>query len=99
MAEIEGTPAMVERQARSILSRMTVDEKLAQLGSVWGYEVMGRRAFSAKKARSLVKHGIGQVTRPATSSGLLSRELVQFVNEIQRYLVEETRLGIPAMMH
>jgi len=90
----------VEVRVRDLLSRMTLEEKIAQLGSVWGYELIDENGrFSKEKAKELLKYGIGQITRPGGSTNLLPKDAARFINEIQRYLVEETRLGIPAIMH
>ena len=43
--------------------------------------------------------GIGQVTRLAGSTNLRPIEGGRAADAIQRYLVEETRLGIPAIIH
>ena len=90
----------IERRAEDLLTRMTLDEKIAQLQSVWGYSLMkNRQTFSKDKAKKLLKHGIGQITRPAGGTDLEPHQVAEFVNEAQRFLVEETRLGIPAMLH
>ena len=90
----------IERRTEDLLSRMTLDEKIAQLQSVWGYSVMkNRQTFSSDKAKKLLKHGIGQITRPAGGTDLEPHQVAEFVNEVQRFLVEQTRLGIPAMLH
>jgi len=90
----------VEIRAKDLLSRMTLEEKVAQLGSVWGYELLdGEGEFSKKKADELLKLGMGQITRPGGATNLEPAKVIKFVNQIQRYLVEETRLGIPAIVH
>ncbi|HAF70205.1 MAG: Beta-mannanase [Acetothermia bacterium 64_32] len=88
-----------EMRARDLLSRMTLEEKLAQLGAVWGYELLEEGRFSQEKAKELIPHGIGSLTRPAGSTGLQPEEVAEFVNLVQRFLLEETRLGIPALVH
>jgi len=89
-----------EIRARDLLSKMTLEEKMMQLGSVWGYELLDQEGrFSEEKANELLRHGIGQITRPGGATNLEPAEVVKFVNQIQRYLVERTRLGVPAMIH
>ncbi|MFW5718490.1 MAG: glycoside hydrolase family 3 N-terminal domain-containing protein, partial [Spirochaetota bacterium] len=46
-----------------------------------------------------MKHGIGQITRPLGSRPISPEKGVEAVNRIQRFLVEKTRLGIPALPH
>lgn len=83
----------------ALISDMTLEEKLAQLGCVWSTELVDASGFSEEAARRLLVNGTGQVTRIAASTGLRPRGLAVFANEIQRFLIEETRLGIPAIIH
>ncbi|WP_035172029.1 glycoside hydrolase family 3 N-terminal domain-containing protein [Caldanaerobius polysaccharolyticus] len=89
----------VEKRVEDLLSRMTLDEKIAQLSSVWVYELLDNMEFSVDKAKDLLKDGIGQITRIGGASNLGPKESAQLANEIQRYLIENTRLGIPALVH
>ncbi|MCX7813326.1 MAG: glycoside hydrolase family 3 C-terminal domain-containing protein [Pseudothermotoga sp.] len=92
--------APIELRAKDLLSRMNLDEKVAQLGSIWGYELLDEEGnFSKEKAKELLKHGVGQITRPGGATNFEPAEVVKFVNQIQKYLLEQTRLGIPAMVH
>jgi beta-glucosidase len=95
MADVPGT----EARARELLARMTLDEKLAQLGCAWSTELVLDDAFSERKARAALANGIGQITRIGASTGLRPRESAALANRIQRFLREETRLGIPAIVH
>jgi beta-glucosidase len=90
----------VERRVADLLSRMTLEEKAAQTHAIWQQKasiVDEKGAFSPEKARTVLRHGIGQVTRPNERRG--PRESAEFVNAIQRWVVENTRLGIPVMFH
>jgi beta-glucosidase len=89
----------IDARVKNLISRMTLDEKLAQLGGIWGFDVLQDRRFSQEKAESLIKNGIGQISRAAASTALTSQQLATFTNDIQRFLVENTRLGIPAIIH
>jgi beta-glucosidase len=89
----------IEGRVSDLLGRMTLDEKIAQLGSVWAFEVVGTGAFDPARADKLLGRGIGQITRIAGSTNLAIRDVATTANEIQRYLVEGTRLGIPAIVH
>ena len=82
-----------------LLARMTIDEKIAQLGCVWSTELVEDDAFSRAAAERLLGHGIGEVTRIGASTGLEPRARAALTNEIQHYVVEETRLGIPMIVH
>jgi beta-glucosidase len=89
----------VSKRVEDLLGRMTLDEKLAQLGCVWSTELIDPDGFSPAKARECLAHGTGHVTRVSGSTGLRPNGVAAFVNAIQRWLVEETRLGIPAIVH
>lgn len=86
-------------RVQSLLSRMTLDEKIAQIGAVWAHEVQEGRDFSPAKAHALMPHGIGQITRIGGDTTLEPAAAARFANAVQRFLVEETRLGIPAIVH
>lgn len=93
-------------RVEDLLERMTLPEKLAQLGAVWGAELLapagdgtGPVSFSADAARERVPDGIGQVTRLAGSGELTPAQVTRAHDELQRWLVEHTRLGIPALCH
>lgn len=89
----------LEERVEDLLARMTLAEKVAQLGCSWSVFLVEDEAFSAARARSMLSDGIGQVTRIGAATGLRPRESAAFLNEIQRFLLEETRLGIPALVH
>jgi beta-glucosidase len=82
-----------------LLSRMDLDEKLAQLGSCWIYELQTKGDLDPQKICSRLKHGIGQITRPAGASTLDPASAAKAVNRLQKFLVADTRLGIPAIVH
>lgn len=89
----------VTERVEDLLDRMTLDEKLAQLGSAWGFQFMSGDDYSPPRAEPLTRHGLGQVTRVAGATNLHADAVARLSNEIQRRLVEETRLGIPAIVH
>ena len=82
-----------------LLSRMTLEEKVAQLCAVHASRLLEGRKFSEEKARTVLAHGIGQITRLLGTPDLEPEEAVELGNAIQRFLKEKTRLGIPAMIH
>jgi len=84
---------------KDLLGRMTIDEKLAQLGCVWSSDLVGETGFDTAAAERLLGHGIGQITRIGAGTALEPEASAAFANAIQRHLVENTRLGIPAIVH
>ena len=93
------TTLSVEARVADLLARMTRSEKVAQLGSLWGFEIVPESGFDASRLAALGADGIGQITRLAGSTNLRPVEVAQTANAIQEYLVEETRLGIPTIIH
>jgi len=96
----------VDARVVDLLSRMTLDEKVAQTLAVWQQKRMlvdASSNFDPSKAAAVLKDGIGQITR--VSDGiehgrrLSPRETVEFANAIQKWVIEHTRLGIPVMFH
>jgi beta-glucosidase len=89
----------VEKRVEDLLQQMTIEEKVAQLNSIWVYEILDDMKFSFDKAKRLMSYGIGQITRLGGASNLSPRETVRIANQIQKFLIENTRLGIPALIH
>jgi beta-glucosidase len=88
-----------DARVADLLGRMTLEEKIAQLGGVWVTELVRGDHFEPALAREKLRHGTGHVTRIGASTGLGPRGNAELANAIQRVLVEETRLGIPAVIH
>jgi beta-glucosidase len=88
-----------EARVADLLGRMTRAEKVAQLGSFWAFEVVPETGFDGAQLAALAGEGIGEISRLAGSTNLRPVEVAQTANSIQEYLVERTRLGIPAIIH
>ncbi len=89
----------IDERVEDLLERMSLTEKVAQLGSAWVFQLVEGDELSAERAPKLMEHGLGQVTRVSGASNLGAEQAARVANAIQRYLVEETRLGIPAIIH
>lgn len=96
----------VERRVKDLLSRMTLKEKVAQMLCIWQQKnntlVDEKGRFDLQKARSHFKDraGLGQVGRPSDAGGgRNARETAELTNDIQRFFVEKSRLGIPVVFH
>jgi beta-glucosidase len=93
-------------RVRDLLSRMTLEEKATQMMCVWQKKsetlVNGDGNFNLRKAKAAFKkgHGIGQVGRPSDAGkGKNAREMAELTNAIQKFFMENSRLGIPVMFH
>jgi beta-glucosidase len=90
----------IDVRVADLLARMTLDEKLAQLGSIWSFELFrSETEIDPDRLRERLFNGIGQVSRVAGATNLGAIAAAETGNAIQRFLVEETRLGIPAILH
>ncbi len=89
----------IAERVDDLLASMTLEEKAAQLGSAWVFQLVEDGRLVAGKAEEVLEHGLGHVTRISGASSMTSQQAASAANEIQRYLVEETRLGIPAIVH
>ncbi len=92
------TLPIAERVA-DLLGRMTLDEKVGQLGSAWVFQLAAGTSLDMEKGSELLRHGLGQVTRVSGASSLSPSDAAELANTIQRHLINETRLGIPAIVH
>ncbi len=91
--------ASIEDRVENLVSLMTLDEKLAQLGCFWSTAFVSTGSFDPIVVAEMMPHGLGQVTRIGASTGLHPQESAAFMNAIQRVAIEQTRLGIPIMVH
>jgi len=82
-----------------LLAKMTSEEKIAQLGSVSIRDLLEGGKFSTEKAERVMPNGIGQITRIAGWSNMDPEQAAELANEVQKFLIENTRLGIPAISH
>ncbi len=106
MPDYKNPQLPVEQRVADLLSRMTLEEKVAQLVCLWGERPQvkpqtdfstDRGDFLPEKARQVMKYGIGQIARQRERKG--PREGALFANAVQKWLIESTRLGIPAILH
>ncbi len=98
----------IEQRLKDLLQRMTLEEKIAQLGSMPSKldyipqkGLLENGKFSKEKAKKLIGKGIGQITRVSGGTRQITspKQAATVANEIQGFLIEETRLGIPAIVH
>jgi beta-glucosidase len=90
----------IRERVSDLLSRMNLEEKLAQLYSYWVFDLLdGEHGPDSGKMNCLLSNGIGQITRVGGASVFNPVASARVVNSIQRFLATETRLGIPAIVH
>jgi beta-glucosidase len=103
----------VHKRVADLLGRMTLEEKAAQMMCLWQQKseklLSPDGKFDLKKARGAFKagHGLGQVGRPSDAGsppgepwrGQTPRGMAELTNAIQKFFIEESRLGIPVIFH
>jgi beta-glucosidase len=98
----------VDARVADLLSRMTLEEKVAQTLGIWKDKERITEedgTFSPEKAAKEIPEGIGEISRPTELRDkpkvlrLGPRENALFLNAVQKWLAEKTRLGIPALTH
>jgi beta-glucosidase len=85
---------------------MTLEEKAAQMMCVWQkkadtlLDIAGNFDLQKAKASFEKGDGLGQVGRPSDAGqGKNPREMAELTNAIQKFFLENSRLGIPVMFH
>jgi len=96
----------LEKRTKDLLSRMTLEEKAAQMVCIWRDRPKAMLDddgnFDENKANAFFKkgNGIGQVTRPSDAGkGKNARETAELTNKIQKFFLENSRLKIPVVFH
>lgn len=103
----------VSVRVKDLLRRMTLEEKAAQMVCVWQEKaqklVDAAGKFDLAKAKVAFKkgHGLGQVGRPSDAGsppgepwkGQTARGMAELTNAIQKFFLENSRLGIPVVFH
>ena len=94
------------KRVKDLLSRMTLEEKAAQMLCIWMQKtqtlVDADGNFDLEKAKTAFKkgHGLGQVGRPSDAGkGKDARGMAELTNAIQKFFIENSRLGIPVFFH
>lgn len=97
----EDPTAPIEARIKDLLSQMNLDEKTCQLATLYGYGRVVRDALPTEEWKSeLWKDGIANIDEHL--NGLVKTEYsypyskhAEAINTVQRWFVEQTRLGIP----
>ncbi|MCE5344667.1 MAG: glycoside hydrolase family 3 C-terminal domain-containing protein [Bacteroidales bacterium] len=103
--------ATVEQRVKDLLSRMTLEEKIGQLSCQLGWEMYsksGNKIAPSESFKKVVKEqNIGMIygtlradpwTQKTLKTGLTPVQAAAATNALQRYIIENTRLGIPLLL-
>ncbi len=98
-------PGGISPRVRALVAELSLDEKLAQIVGFWEGEegdsvapLQGELA-STGKLDDAMKHGLGQLTRVYGTNPVDPDERAAYLWQRQRTLVNDTRPGIPALVH
>jgi beta-xylosidase len=95
-------------RVKDLLSRMSLEEKVAQLTSIWvGDEprdgdiapMQGEMGADPPPLSELIRHGLGQVTRVFGTRPLPPAVARGTLRELQAEIAGASRFGIPAVAH
>ncbi|WP_289053527.1 glycoside hydrolase family 3 protein [Carboxylicivirga marina] len=98
----EDSSQTIEKRIDDLLSQMTMEEKTCQMVTLYGYGRVAKEELpGANWKNELWKDGLGNIDE--ASNGVYKDAQYKFpydkhvwaLNEIQKFFVEETRLGIP----
>ena len=104
--EIWRDPSRPARErVEDLLSRMTAEEKVAQLTSIWVGDpgnvapMQGQMSATPLPLAELIRHGLGQVTRVFGTRPLPPAVARSTLRELQAQIAGASRFGIPAVAH
>jgi len=87
-------------KVKEILKKMTIEEKVMQLCSVYITDLVKDGEISEDILKKELKSGIGQISRVYGGIKNIEPEKAkEYLEKIQKFLREKTRLGIPAIIH
>jgi beta-glucosidase len=98
----------IDARVKDLLARMTLEEKAAQMMCFWMEKPNDNSkvkkenlplggTFSPELAKQKMPNGIGQFARQR--EGFDPKGSAEYANAVQKWLKENTRLGIPAVFH
>ncbi|RKN45696.1 glycoside hydrolase family 3 N-terminal domain-containing protein [Streptomyces hoynatensis] len=100
-----------ETRAADLLSRLTLEEKLAQLIGIWPApeaapaeegDVAPMQAeidATTPDPQEVLPYGVGQLTRPFGTAPVAPADKARQLSEDQRRIAASNRFGIPALVH
>lgn len=98
----------IDERVKDLLARMTLEEKVAQMMCLWMEKPNDNTGipkeqlpfggkFSPELAKQKMPLGIGQFARQREL--LTPKESAEYANAVQKWVLENTRLGIPVVFH
>ncbi|MFC7376779.1 MULTISPECIES: glycoside hydrolase family 3 N-terminal domain-containing protein [unclassified Brachybacterium] len=98
-----------EQRVEALLADLTLEEKVAQLGSYWKRPEIGdAEGFAPMQStfdegrdpfEEAARNGLGHITRPFGSAPMTAQEGVENLRRMQATVTENSPHGIPAIAH
>jgi len=91
----------VDKRIEDLLGKMNLDEKTAQMGTIYGFKrVLKDPRPTPKWKQRIWKDGIGNIDEHANGVKHVDENVdhvnhAKLLNDLQEWFIEETRLGIP----
>ncbi len=96
----------IDERVQDLLNQMNLEEKTCQMATLYGYKRVTPDALPTEAWKTnIIKDGIGNIDEHLNNLAYHSGTDTEFswppskharaINEVQRFFVEETRLGIP----
>ncbi|WP_116789508.1 glycoside hydrolase family 3 N-terminal domain-containing protein [Flavobacterium psychrotrophum] len=96
----------VSKRAKDLLSKMTLEEKIAQLQCTFNKKtkIFPNNTFDQDQAKLRYANGLGGILRASDGGSIDTpdkdpkpKELAMLTNQTQRFFINQTRLGIPVV--
>ena len=88
----------VEARVEDLLSRMTLEEKAAQLCGNLAASFIVDGKLSHEALVEKFKDGHGRITQYSLVGLVSPKQIAEITNQLQDFFVNETRLGIPVAL-
>ena len=104
IVDYKSSKLSIDLRVQDLLNRMSLQEKIAQMICIWGEKkailLDDEGKIKLDNLSNHLKDGVGQIARLSdTGGGLNAVEMAELANSIQKFFVEETKLGIPVIFH
>lgn len=87
----------IKARIKDLVKRMTLEEKVAQLQGVVPMVLISNSKIDIEKLKIVMPHGLGTIPQFPMPFIKSAKDVAAAYNTVQKYCIEETRLGIPVM--
>lgn len=87
----------IDVRVNDLLTQMTIKEKVAQLSCILPNMLVGASTPDPELMKKYLQDGLGRMTQFSLIFIDRPEQIAEFANAIQKFAIEETRLGIPLL--